>query len=63
MVRRRADLAETDDEATTRERIRDSVEQFIEDPEERPWVASATAMAAPPTKTAETAKAFQSGLP
>ncbi len=38
MVRRRADLTETDDEATTRVRIAASVEQFVEDPEERAWI-------------------------
>jgi class 3 adenylate cyclase/tetratricopeptide (TPR) repeat protein len=40
MVRRRADLAETDDEDTTRERISASVEQLVDDPEDRTWIAN-----------------------
>jgi class 3 adenylate cyclase/tetratricopeptide (TPR) repeat protein len=38
MVRRRAELSETDDEQTTRARIAASVEQFVEDPDERAWI-------------------------
>ncbi len=41
MIRRRAELAETDDEATTRARIATTVEQFVKDPEERSWVTAA----------------------
>jgi predicted ATPase len=41
MVRRRAELTETDDEATTRARIKATVEQFVEDSDERAWIESA----------------------
>ena len=41
MVRRRAGLAETDDEATTRERIAATVEQFVPDAVDRRWVEPA----------------------
>jgi class 3 adenylate cyclase/tetratricopeptide (TPR) repeat protein len=41
MVRRRAELAETDDEATTRARIAATVAQWIPDAEERGWVEPA----------------------
>ena len=41
MVRRRAELAEGDDEATTREHIAAAVEQWVADPDERQWVAAA----------------------
>ena len=41
MVRRRAGLAETDDEATTRERIRTTVERFVPADDDRRWVEPA----------------------
>ena len=41
MVRRRAGLAESDDEAATRERITAVVEEHVEDPDERAWIAAA----------------------
>jgi class 3 adenylate cyclase/tetratricopeptide (TPR) repeat protein len=41
MVRRRAGLAETDDEATTRERIKAVVERFVPTAEDRAWVEPA----------------------
>ena len=41
MVRRRAELTEADDEATTRAHIAATVPQFIEDIEERAWVERA----------------------
>jgi len=41
MVRRRARLAETDDEATTRERIRSTVEEFVPGDDDRRWVEPA----------------------
>ncbi|HYN69224.1 MAG TPA: AAA family ATPase, partial [Candidatus Eisenbacteria bacterium] len=41
MVRRRARLAETDDEATTRERIRGTVEEFVPAEDDRRWVEPA----------------------
>ena len=41
MVRRRAGLAETDDEATTRERIRAVVEEFVPAEDDRRWVEPA----------------------
>ncbi len=39
MVRRRAGLAETDDEAATRQKVAAMVEQFVADEEERRWIA------------------------
>jgi class 3 adenylate cyclase/tetratricopeptide (TPR) repeat protein len=41
MVRRRAGLAETDDEATTRERIRSVVAEFVSADDDRRWVEPA----------------------
>jgi tetratricopeptide (TPR) repeat protein len=41
MVRRRAELAETDDEATSRARIASTVGQFVTDSDERAWVEPA----------------------
>jgi class 3 adenylate cyclase/tetratricopeptide (TPR) repeat protein len=41
MVRRRASLAEGDDEATTRAGIHAAVEQYVTDPSEREWIESA----------------------
>ena len=41
MVRRRAGLAETDDEPTTRQRIAQTVSQFVPDEEDRRWVEPA----------------------
>ncbi|MGH3073622.1 MAG: ATP-binding protein, partial [Gaiellales bacterium] len=41
MVRRRAGLAETDDEATTRERIRATVEEHVPGEDDRRWVEPA----------------------
>jgi class 3 adenylate cyclase/tetratricopeptide (TPR) repeat protein len=41
MVRRRAGLAETDDEATTRERIKAVVDRFVSGQEDRAWVEPA----------------------
>jgi class 3 adenylate cyclase/tetratricopeptide (TPR) repeat protein len=53
MVRRRAGLVEGDDEATTRERIRRTVEEFVPDPDDRAWVEPALlallAVEPPPT--------------
>jgi len=41
MIRGRAGLAETDDEATSREKIAATVEQHVPDSEERRWIQSA----------------------
>ena len=41
MVRRRSGLAETDDESTTRERIRTTVAEFVPADEDRRWVEPA----------------------
>jgi class 3 adenylate cyclase/tetratricopeptide (TPR) repeat protein len=41
MVRRRAGLAETDDEAVTRERIRDTVAAYVPTDDDRRWVEPA----------------------
>ena len=41
MVRRRAHLAETDDEATTRARIAETVAEYVTDPADRRWVEPA----------------------
>ena len=41
MVRRRAGLAEADDEATTRERIAATLAEYVADPEDRAWVERA----------------------
>jgi class 3 adenylate cyclase/tetratricopeptide (TPR) repeat protein len=41
MVRRRADLTEDDDEATTRQRIHATVEEYVADPDERAMVEPA----------------------
>jgi class 3 adenylate cyclase/predicted ATPase len=41
MIRRRAQLAENDDEETTRARLAETVAQFVADAEERAWVESA----------------------
>ncbi|MEP7378408.1 MAG: adenylate/guanylate cyclase domain-containing protein [Chloroflexota bacterium] len=41
MVRRRAELAESDDEATSRARISATVAQWVTDPNERSWVEPA----------------------
>jgi class 3 adenylate cyclase/tetratricopeptide (TPR) repeat protein len=41
MVRRRADLREEDDEATTRARIAATVERYVPDPADRGWVEPA----------------------
>jgi len=41
MVRRRAGLAETDDERTTRERIAATLEEFVPDDGERRWIEPA----------------------
>ncbi len=41
MVRRRARLAETDDEATTRDRIHETVADYVPDDQERRWVEPA----------------------
>jgi len=41
MVRRRARLSETDDEATTRERIRATVEEYVAAEDDRRWVEPA----------------------
>src|SRR4029078_8644336 len=38
MVRERAKRRETDDEATTRERIAATVAEFVPDPDERGWI-------------------------
>jgi class 3 adenylate cyclase/tetratricopeptide (TPR) repeat protein len=40
MVRRRAGLSETDDEATTRAKIAEAVARHVPDPEERRWIGS-----------------------
>ena len=41
MVRRRSELSESDDEATTRTRIGETVAQFVDDAEERSWIEHA----------------------
>ncbi|HEY6058563.1 MAG TPA: adenylate/guanylate cyclase domain-containing protein, partial [Candidatus Limnocylindrales bacterium] len=41
MVRRRAGLLETDDEATTRTRIGETLAQHVSDPDERRWIEPA----------------------
>jgi len=41
MVRRRANLTEADDEATTRRQIADSVAQVVDDAEEQSWIERA----------------------
>jgi class 3 adenylate cyclase/tetratricopeptide (TPR) repeat protein len=41
MIRRRAELAETDDETTSRARISATVAQWVTDPDERAWVEPA----------------------
>ena len=41
MIRRRAGLAETDDEATTRERVRATVAEFVPTEDDRRWVEPA----------------------
>ncbi len=41
MIRRRAGLLETDDEATSREKIAEMVRQHLPDPEERAWIEPA----------------------
>jgi class 3 adenylate cyclase/tetratricopeptide (TPR) repeat protein len=41
MVRQRARLAETDDEATTRTRISEAVAEYVSDPEDRRWIEPA----------------------
>ena len=41
MVRRRAGLAEGDDEAKTRQRLRATVDEYVADPGERDWINSA----------------------
>ncbi len=41
MIRRRAGLAESDDEATTRERVAATTAEFVSDPEDRRWVEPA----------------------
>ena len=41
MVRRRAGLAETDDETTTRDRIRSTVEEYVPAEDDRRWVEPA----------------------
>ena len=41
MVRARAGLLETDDEATSREKVAASVQQHVPDPDERAWIESA----------------------
>jgi len=41
MVRRRAELSETDDEAMTRARIGETVAQFVDDAGERSWIEHA----------------------
>jgi class 3 adenylate cyclase/predicted ATPase len=41
MVRRRAHLAETDDEATTRARVAETVAEYVTDPSDRRWVEPA----------------------
>jgi class 3 adenylate cyclase/tetratricopeptide (TPR) repeat protein len=38
MVRHRARIAETDDAATTRSRLRETVDRYIPDPDEQSWV-------------------------
>jgi class 3 adenylate cyclase/tetratricopeptide (TPR) repeat protein len=43
MVRGRCGLLETDDEATTREKLRSTIEQFSADDEERRWIEAALA--------------------
>jgi len=41
MVRSRARLSETDDEATTRQRVRETVNEYVTDPSERDWIETA----------------------
>jgi class 3 adenylate cyclase/predicted ATPase len=41
MVRRRAGLSETDDEATTRAKVAETVATHVPDPDERRWIGSA----------------------
>jgi class 3 adenylate cyclase/tetratricopeptide (TPR) repeat protein len=41
MVRKRAELRESDDEVTTRARIRETVEVFVPDPADREWIEPA----------------------
>ena len=41
MVRGRARLAESDDDATTRRRVAETVEEYVADASERPWILSA----------------------
>jgi class 3 adenylate cyclase/tetratricopeptide (TPR) repeat protein len=41
MIRRRCELVESDDEATTREKVNATVEQWIADADEREWIKSA----------------------
>ncbi len=41
MIRERAGLAEQDDEPTTRAKVREQVEQWIADPDEREWIERA----------------------
>jgi class 3 adenylate cyclase/tetratricopeptide (TPR) repeat protein len=41
MVRRRAGLAETDSEATTRERLHAAVEEYVSEASERDWIEAA----------------------
>ncbi len=41
MMRERAGLAEQDDESTTRAKVREQVEQFVADPDEREWIERA----------------------
>jgi class 3 adenylate cyclase/tetratricopeptide (TPR) repeat protein len=41
MVRRRAGLAETDNETTTRERVRATVDEYVTEPDERDWINGA----------------------
>jgi len=41
MIRRRAELAETDDETTSRARISATVAQYVTDPDEQAWVEPA----------------------
>jgi tetratricopeptide (TPR) repeat protein len=41
MVRRRCGIAETDDDATTRDKLRDTLANFVPDAEERRWIEPA----------------------
>ena len=41
MVRRRAQLTEADDEATTRRQLADTIAQFVDDTDERAWINAA----------------------